>query len=123
MMITYENYNAIENPNMGMEMDDTIRFRAEAIIAEGHDEATAIENALTDEHYGFIHALEKIERGQYDDVECVFAYYDKEDGDVYTDIDDNVFTAEHVAVLEDKLYYAVIDDYVGRKEYEWEGDR
>ena len=122
MAINYENLN---NTDLTMDNVDehTYMVRIEQIMAEGYDVATAIENAVADEHFDFIRACDKIEHGQYDDIDGVYAEYDKEDGGVYTDIDDEVFTTEHIQILADKLYYAVIDDVVARAEYAWEGDR
>lgn len=122
MAINYENLNTTEHIMANVD-EHTYMVRIEAIMAEGHDVATAIENAVIDEHFDFVSACDKIERGQYDDIDGVFAEYDADEHDVYTDIDDSIFTADHIQTLSEKLYYALVNDYNSRMEYLVEGER
>lgn len=120
-MITYENLNSIQNPTMNMIDEPTYIARAEAIIAEGHDVATAIENAVIDEHFDYIDAKEALERGRYDDIDGI--YVTDEDGEIFVDIDDNVFTADHARELYDLAYIAYNDYLNDKAEMAWEAMR
>ena len=117
MTITYQNINHVENPTMDMLDEPTYIARAEAIIAEGYDVATAIENAVYDEHYDYEYAKTQINKGNYE-VDGIFVT--DEDGEIYVDVDADVYTVDHCEELEDIVRTAYYADMVERAHERWE---
>ena len=110
-------------------MDDVIRGRMAALMAEGYTEDEALEEAECSERCDFERALEEIGRAEY----CCFRYENGRDyedhgldfggieGIIVVDdddvrVDDEFFTEDHVVALR-----GAIDDEIRRyrKEYGW----
>ena len=114
MKITFENINSIQNPTMDMLDETAYIVRAEKLIAEGCDVATAIENAVIDEHFDFINAREAVEKGDYE-YDGVWA--DDEDGEIFVDVDCEIYTGAHAEELAQLAWMAYNDELNSKAEY------
>ena len=117
-MVTYETMDSMPMLTMDMLDEETaIVLRAEKIMKEGCDEHTAIENALVDEHFDYEYAKTQINKGNFD-VDGIFVT--DEGGEIYVDVDADVYTVDHCAELEDIARTAYYSDMVERAHERWE---